>query len=247
MVFAVLLLILTSVVIVSYASHLDQEHMQETTKRLVTNAVSFIEQEGKTAFPEFRKEGSEWFHGDSYVFVWRTDGLRVVYPPDPSGEGQNMSSLVDANGKPIGKLFIDTALSAEGEGWVDYSWPKPHETEPSIKRTFIKSVIVEKETFLVGSGYYIEVAQSVVKPLQYVAIALESAVALMGLLLAIRKKRFFGYGIFLTFAIYVFYDLARLIPLNLSDTALYPIFFIATLSIFWAIILLYREKNPKSG
>ena len=71
---------------------------------------------------------------------------------------------------------------------------------------------------------------------------LESTVATTGLFIAVRKKRYFGYGIFLTFALSVFYDLAKLMPLEVSDAILYPLFFVATLSILWATLLIYREK-----
>lgn len=79
--------------------------------------------------------------------------MRLVYPPDLSGEGQNMSSLVDVTGKPIGKMFIDIALSEKGEGWIDYSWPKPGETEPSTKETYIKGVAIGDQVLLVGSDF----------------------------------------------------------------------------------------------
>ncbi|MDW7732278.1 MAG: cache domain-containing protein, partial [Methanolobus sp.] len=111
---------------------------EEYTVSRVNAAIDLMDEKGEQAFPEFRENGSKWFHNDSYVFVWQTDGLRVVYPPDPGGEGQNMSELLDVNGKPIEQLFIGTALSEEGEGWVDYYWPKPGETEASLKHTFIK-------------------------------------------------------------------------------------------------------------
>ncbi|WP_406656744.1 cache domain-containing protein [Methanolobus sp. ZRKC2] len=129
---------------------------EEYTTSQVNAAINLMEEKGELAFPELRENDSEWFHNDSYIFVWKTDGVRVVYPPDVSDEGQNMSDLEDFNGKPIGRLFIDTALSEEGEGWVDYYWPKPGETEPSLKHTYIKRASIGNETYLVGSGYYIE-------------------------------------------------------------------------------------------
>ena len=233
---------LSAVLIIGYVNQTEQINRKNTTKELVIEAATLIEAEGEDAFSEFRQEGTKWFHNDTYVFVWMTDGVRVVYPPDPAGEGKNMSALVDVTGKAIGKLFIDAALSDEGEGWVDYSWPKPGETEPSSKQTYIKGVVSSEQSFLVGSGFYVETAENAVKPLQYVAILLESAVAATGLLIAVRKKRFFGYGIFLTFVIYVFYDLAKLIPLEISDVTLYPLFFVATLSILWTTLLIYLEK-----
>lgn len=84
--------------------------------------------------------------------------------------------------------------------------------------------------------------ENLARPLQYVSIVLESIIAITGLFLAIRKKKFFGYGIFLTFAIYVFYDSAKLIPIEVPTALLNPVFFVATLSILWAVILIYKEK-----
>jgi hypothetical protein len=242
--FVVLVALLFSVLILGYVNESMQAQAKNNVKSLVLDAANTITSNGESAFSEFRQEGSKWFHGETYVFVWRTDGVRVVYPPDISGEGQNMSSLIDVNGKAIGRLFIDIASSQEGEGWIEYSWPKPEGNTPSTKETYIKGVDLGNQTYLVGSGLYVESFEdALVVPLQYVAIMLEGAIAATGLFLAIGKKRSFGYGIFLTFAIYVFYDLAILVPIEISNSTLYPIFFVATLSILWVVIMLYREAR----
>jgi len=242
LVFPILLVMLSAFLIMGYVNQTEQTHRNETIRELVIDAASLIENNGENAFSEFRQEGTKWFHDDTYVFVWMTDGIRVVYPPDPTGEGENMSTLLDVTGKAIGRLFIDIALSEEGEGLIDYRWPKPRETEPSIKQTYIKGVASDEQTFLVGSGFYVDTNENVLKPLQYVSIIMESIIAATGLFIARRKKRFFGYGIFLTFLIYVFYDLANLLQLEVSANTLYPIFFVATLSILWATLLIYMEK-----
>jgi signal transduction histidine kinase len=233
---------LSAILIMGYVDQTEQTYRKETIKELVLEASDLIEDKGEDAFSEFRQEGTKWFHDDTYVFVWMTDGVRVVYPPDPSGEGKNMSTLLDVTGKAIGRLFIELALSEEGEGWIDYSWPKPGETEPSSKQTYIKGVSLDEQTFLVGSGVYVDTNGNVMKPLQYLSIIMESIIAATGLFIAIRKKRVFGYGIFLTFLIYVLYDLVNLLQLEVSDYTLYPVFFVATLSILWATLLLYMEK-----
>ncbi|UGV41788.1 cache domain-containing protein [Methanococcoides orientis] len=129
---------------------------EEYTVSQVNAAIDLIGEMGELAFPELRESNSEWFHDDFYIFVWKTDGMRVVYPPDLSGEGQDMSELVDFNDKSIGQIYIDIALSEEGEGWVDYYWPKPGETEPLMKHTFIKRASIGNETYLVGSGFYVD-------------------------------------------------------------------------------------------
>lgn len=245
-VFLVLLLILAAALIMGYVNQTEQTQRKETVKTLVLDAANFIEDQGENAFPELRQQGSKWIHGDTYVFVTSTNGTRLVYPPDPSIEGQNTSTLVDYTGKPIGRQFIDIATSQEGEGWISYLWPKSGETESSIKQAFIKGVVSGEQRFLVGSGFWVDTTENATTLLQYIAIVLESMAAGIGLFLAVRQKRFFGYGIFLTFAIYVFYDLSRLIPLQISDTILYPLFFVATLSILWAIILVYKEKTKSA-
>lgn len=129
---------------------------KDTVVSKVREAASLVEEKGEETFPEFREKDSRWLYDDFYIFVWNTNGTRVVYPPDPKGEGQNVSSLTDFNGKPIGKLFIETAFSESGEGWIPYEWPKPNETEPSTKYGFVKRAVLGKETYLVGSGFYAE-------------------------------------------------------------------------------------------
>jgi signal transduction histidine kinase len=127
---------------------------KEYVVSLTNDAVNLIESKGEESFIEFRQKDSKWFHDDFYVFVWRIDGIRVVYPPDPSGEGEDMKDLKDVENKPIGQLFIDIAKSDKGEGWIEYQWPKPGEDTPSTKLTFIKRAEFNGQTYLVGSGYY---------------------------------------------------------------------------------------------
>ena len=242
LVFVILVILLVFVLILGYFNEIQQVQEKNRIRTLVINAASEIEANGQGVFSDFRQEGSRWFYGDTYVFVWKTDGVRVVYPPDLAGEGENMTSLVDVNGKPIGVLFIDIAESQSGEGWIEYGWPKPGQTVPSIKETFIKSAIFGSQSYLVGSGTYFDSFEGTfMVPLQYAAIVLEATIAAGGFFLGVKKKRVFGYGIFFTFAIYVFYDLARLVPIDLSNGTLYPVFFVATLSMLCVVILLYKD------
>ncbi|WP_406659670.1 cache domain-containing protein [Methanolobus sp. ZRKC3] len=122
----------------------------------VNAAIDLIDEKGELAFPEFREEDSQWYHDDSYITIWTTEGIRVVFPPKVSGEGENASDLEDYNGKPLGRMFIDTALSEEGEGWVNYHWPKPGEDSPSKKSTFVKRTTIGNQTYLVHSGLYVD-------------------------------------------------------------------------------------------
>jgi signal transduction histidine kinase len=121
----------------------------------VQKAVSLVEREGETSFAKFRRPDSEWFHGNQYVFIWGLDGMRYVYPPDTSGEGKNMLSLKDINGKPIGRWIVARADDPPGHGWVHYQWPRPGDIFPSWKSTYIQRAVAPSgKTYLVGSGRY---------------------------------------------------------------------------------------------
>jgi signal transduction histidine kinase len=121
----------------------------------VRGAAALIEQEGEAAFPKFREPGGKWFHGDDYVFVWGLDGMRHVYPPDPSGEGENMRQLRDVKGKPIGEWFIARAAGPGHEGWVHYQWPRPGEIFPVWKSTYVQGAVAPSgKAYVVGAGRY---------------------------------------------------------------------------------------------
>jgi len=68
-------------------------------------------------------------------------------------DGKNIIDLKDVNGKAYVQEFIETAKT-QGSGWIDYMWPKPGESKPSKKSSYIKKVKVGEETFIVGSGFH---------------------------------------------------------------------------------------------
>ncbi|KKG16076.1 hypothetical protein EO98_08330 [Methanosarcina sp. 2.H.T.1A.6] len=120
----------------------------------VRATVRLIEGQGEKLFPAFREEDSPWHNHDFYIFVWTINGTQLVCPPDRGNEGEDMGSLLDADGKPIGELFIETALSENGEGWIDHSWQKPGNSEPSRRFTFVKKATFEGRSYIVGSSFY---------------------------------------------------------------------------------------------
>lgn len=121
----------------------------------VKSAAALVEEKGDKAFHTFRQKGTKWFHDDQYIFVWDMEGLRYVYPPDVTGEGQNIRALKDVDDKPIAERMIEVASSKKGRGWVHYRWPKPGELDPSWKSTYVMQVKSPSgQIFLIGSGAY---------------------------------------------------------------------------------------------
>jgi hypothetical protein len=78
--------------------------------------------------------------------------------------------------------------------------------------------------------------------LHLLSILLEVVVAALGMMLSIRKKKMYGWCIAVTFVLYVVYDLANLLAWNISQETLYTIFFVATLSILWAVWNIFLES-----
>ena len=123
---------------------------------LVDKAAALTESKGKNAFPEFKKKGSEWLKGETYIFIADMDGTILMHPANPELETKSIIDLKDANGKAFMREFIETA-KAKGSGWVDYMWPKPGEKSASKKLSYVKRTkMPDGEMVIVGAGAYIK-------------------------------------------------------------------------------------------
>ena len=85
--------------------------------------------------------------------------------------------------------------------------------------------------------------------IQFISIAIELSIAILGLMIALQKKKKYGFGIFATFFIYVFYDLSRVVGSTLTEYFWNGLFFIATISAWYAVWYIYKDgliklKNP---
>jgi cytochrome c len=128
----------------------------EKTKQiesLVNNAVVLIESKGKAAFPEFRKQGSEWWPGETYLFAYDMKLNVLLVAAFPQNEGKNQTGKTDAKGKLYHDEFVRVAQTS-GAGWVSYMFPKPGQTEASEKWSYVKAVNIEGTPGLIGAGFY---------------------------------------------------------------------------------------------
>lgn len=78
--------------------------------------------------------------------------------------------------------------------------------------------------------------------IQYISIFLEVLIAIIGIMIYLKKKQIYGLGFFATFGIYVFYDLSKLLGWDISNNILYTLFFIASLSALLAVWRIYKLK-----
>jgi hypothetical protein len=74
------------------------------------------------------------------------------------------------------------------------------------------------------------------------SIVIEAAVAIVAMLVAVKGRPYL-YGLALTFAIYVLYDLGRLLGWNVEKGILSVLFLLASASALFAVWGLYRDKR----
>ena len=120
---------------------------------LVDKAAALIEAKGEAGFDEFRTKGSEWYRGETYIFVDDMHGTVLVNPASPGLEGTNLRDVKDFDGEAFLGDMTQT-LEDKESGWVEYAWPKPGETEPAKKMSYVRRVQLGDRTLIVGAGIY---------------------------------------------------------------------------------------------
>ncbi len=115
-------------------------------------AAKMVSEKGADAAKaELNKKDGPFVWKDTYVFMMDTDGVMLAHPVKPSLIGKNLIEIKDSQGKLFFQDFAAVAKK-DGEGWVDYMWPKPGEKEDSEKTSYI--LMVPDTNVIVGAGIY---------------------------------------------------------------------------------------------
>lgn len=122
---------------------------------VVDRAATLIQERGREAFPRLRDRRGPFIFMDTYVFVQSPDGTELVNPGQPALEGRNLLDLRDLTGKPVIRDEIALAMQ-NGSGWLQLEWYRPGDNTPARKWTFVRKVQRGPETFIVGSGIYVD-------------------------------------------------------------------------------------------
>ena len=122
---------------------------------LVHHAASLVADHGKEAFAQLRDKTGPFVFMDTYIFVDTPDGTELVNPAQPSLEGKNLIDMRDLKGKAVAREYIDAAMK-DGSAWVDYFWYKPGQNTPGRKEAFVRKVQFGQETYVIGSGLYMD-------------------------------------------------------------------------------------------
>ncbi len=130
----------------------------------------------------------ERFEGKNYVWINDVTPRMVMHPMDPSLDGKDLSTRADPNGK---RLFIEMVegvrRSPTHEAHVDYLWPKPGESRPVPKVSYVK--LMPQWGWVVGAGVYTDEVRAVVNEVVGKALIVALAVLVAVLLLSIWIAR----------------------------------------------------------
>jgi signal transduction histidine kinase len=124
---------------------------------LVEDAAGLVAKEGTAAFAEFAIEGSHWFDGSIYLFVYDLDGKCVFHAATPELVGRDLIDLRDLNGKPVIRYITNVGRLPEPDAgdWVFYLWQDGTQFSPSWKSAYIRKVVApDGSVYVIGSGLY---------------------------------------------------------------------------------------------
>jgi signal transduction histidine kinase len=118
----------------------------------VNDAVDLMRESGESAFYTMRDRSTSFRFYDAYVFVLDPDGLMLVNVGFPDLEGTNVALLQDSTGKAFVQEML--AVGDDSPAWVDYMWPKPGDSRPAKKSSYLRRVTIDGQEYIVGAGVY---------------------------------------------------------------------------------------------
>ena len=128
-----------------------RENTRAAIEAYVNHAASVVAKNGPSC-DTFKQP--KWMAGDYYIFVIGPDS-RLVCHPNAQIVGHLQSEIIDANGMKVGDALGAQASGASGHGWVSYVWPRPGQTTPQPKSTYVTRVTgPDGQKYVVGGGGY---------------------------------------------------------------------------------------------
>ncbi|RJP68903.1 MAG: HAMP domain-containing protein [Ignavibacteriales bacterium] len=103
------------------------------------------------------------YEGDQYFWINDLGPTMIMHPFKPELNGKDLSNNKDPNGK---KIFVEFAnvCKQNGEGMVDYMWPKPGVDKPVPKISYVK--LFKQWGWIVGTGIYVDEVEASVSVLR---------------------------------------------------------------------------------
>ena len=101
--------------------------------------------------------GAMRYNQSDYLWINDMTPTMVMHPMKPSLNGKDLSGFKDPNGKKLFVAFTEVCRQ-NGEGTVDYLWPKPGQDKPVAKISYVK--LFKPWNWVIGTGVYLETAEA---------------------------------------------------------------------------------------
>ena len=155
----------------AYKDAHDPEKLKAVYREPLQNAVNTaysilaaVEKEGDLTLEEKQQKAAALIKALRYGpenkdYFWINDmhPTMVMHPYKPQLDGKDLSGFKDPNGKKLFVEFVNTCRE-NGEGFVDYYWPKYGADKPQPKLSFVK--LFKPWNWVIGTGVYMEVAEA---------------------------------------------------------------------------------------
>jgi methyl-accepting chemotaxis protein len=121
-------------------------------------------------------------------YFWINDlGPRMVmHPFKPELDGKDLNDFKDPAGKFLFVEFVK-ACKENGEGFVDYLWPKPGFDKPVPKVSYVK--LFKPWGWIVGSGIYTDDVQTSVRKFHCLFLVILAVCSVLGVITTLMISR----------------------------------------------------------
>jgi methyl-accepting chemotaxis protein len=93
------------------------------------------------------------YGGNEYLWINDMGPRMVMHPIKPELDGKDLSGMTDPNGLHLFVAFADTVRQSSA-GTVHYLWPRPGESKPVEKMSFVQGF--QPWGWVIGTGVYID-------------------------------------------------------------------------------------------
>lgn len=164
-VFSIIVMVMVSVFYLApLIEHTLQSGKKEATRQAVEVASGVLDffgsqvQNGQMPLAEAQQKATAQikllrFNNTEYFWINDTDMKMVMHASKPELDGKSMRDSTDPQGKYLFREFVRVATET-GSGYVSYLWPKPGESTPVAKISFVK--LYKPWGWVIGSGIYID-------------------------------------------------------------------------------------------
>ncbi len=140
-----------------------KEDKVDAVKQVVETAYSVLQgygdlvKQNKIPLSEAKEEAIDKiknlrYSGNEYFWLNDMYPKMIMHPFKPQLDGHDLSSNKDPNGVYLFKEFVKVCR-VNGEGYVEYMWPKPGFDKPQPKISYVK--LFKDWGWIIGSGVYV--------------------------------------------------------------------------------------------